>query len=239
MNARRVGSGSAVDRLGAGFQFYASLPDPERSYRAVADEFAVSVRTVEKHGRAGQWKDRLARVRAEAAEQADAALAQQRAEKLRETELLIDAAMTSFAQQLRAGSVRVSPADVTRLFKLRDELWTQIDHDASLGRATSVAEEENGEGEVDPELRRREIVRALDEAGVFERLRNLIRRRGRALNELPRPGELELLLSLLGPLRTRNCPLQPSAAAGGVPAAAGQGGVLRGRGRRREESSRC
>src|SRR5262245_55713621 len=94
------------------FQFYASLSDPERSYRAVAKRFGVSVRTVEKHGRTGQWKERLARVRANAAEQADAALALQRAEKLRETELLIDAAMTSFAQQLRAGSVRVSPADV-------------------------------------------------------------------------------------------------------------------------------
>jgi len=154
------------------FRFYASLPDPERSYRAVATEFEVSVRTVEKHGRLEQWKDRLARVRAEAVEHADAALAQQRAEKLRETELLIDAALTSFAQQLRAGNVRVSPADLARLFKLRDELWTQIDHDTSHNRTTGVVEENSEEG-VDLERRRLEVVRALDEAGVFERLRAL------------------------------------------------------------------
>lgn len=30
------------------------------------------------------------------------------------------------------------------------------------------------------------------------------------MSELPRPGELELALSLFGPLRIRNCPLQPS-----------------------------
>jgi hypothetical protein len=154
------------------FQFYASLSDPQRSYQAVANAFDVSVRTVEKHGRVEGWKERLGRVRAEAAEQADAALAQQRAEKLRETELLIDAALTTFAQQLRAGDVRVSPADLTRLFKLRDELWTQIDHDSNLGRATTATEKSDGDG-VDPEVRRRQIVRALDEAGVFERLRNL------------------------------------------------------------------
>lgn len=173
MGERAVGSdrGRASIDWEQAFRFYASLTDPERSYQAVADEFQVSVRTVEKHGRVEGWKERLARVRAEAAEQADAALAGQRAEKLRETELLIDAALTSFAQQLRAGSVRVSPADLARLFKLRDELWTQIDHDTGSHRATTAVEE--NENAVDPEVRRREIVQALDEAGVFERLRNL------------------------------------------------------------------
>jgi hypothetical protein len=156
------------------FQFYASLPDPERSYRTVATEFGVSVRTVEKHGRAERWKDRLARVRAEAVEQADAALAQQRAEKLRETELLIDEAMTSFARQLHAGSVRVSPSDFARLFKLREDLWTQIDHDSSHNRAMGVVQENTEEG-VDLDRRKLEIVRALEEAGVFERLRALSR----------------------------------------------------------------
>jgi hypothetical protein len=152
------------------FQYYASLADPERSYQAVAAQFGVSVRTVEKHGRVDAWKERLARVRADAAERADALLARQHAEKLHETELLIDATLTSFAQQLRAGSVRVPASDLARLFKLRDELWAQVDQDSSTARATST--EETG-GEVDEHERRREIVRALDEAGVFDRLRNL------------------------------------------------------------------
>jgi hypothetical protein len=153
------------------FHYYASLPAPDRSYQAVAARFEVSVRTVEKHGRDGRWKERLARVKAEAAEQADAALAEQRAEKLGETELLIDAALTSFAQQLRAGSVRVSPTDLARLFKLRDELWNQIDHDTS--RKTAATATAQHAEMIDQELRRREIVRALDEAGVFDRLRNI------------------------------------------------------------------
>ena len=70
------------------------------------------------------------------------------------------------------GRRQTRPADVARLFKLRDELWTQMDHDTTHGRALAVANED-GESGVDPEQRRREIVRALDEAGVFERLRNL------------------------------------------------------------------
>ena len=109
VNGQRIGSWSAVDRLGAGVPVLRLAPRPRAQLPGGRRQFEVSVRTVEKHGRTEQWKERLARVRAEAAEQADAALAQQRAEKLRETELLIDAALTSFAQQLRAGNVRVPP----------------------------------------------------------------------------------------------------------------------------------
>ena len=152
------------------FQLYASLPDPDRSYKAVADHFHVSVRTVEKHGRLGGWKDRLAAIRSEAADQADTRLAEQRAEKLAELELLIDASFTSYAHQLRAGNVRVAPVDLQRLFKLRDELWTQIAADTSARRAGTDAAES---AEEDPEARRREIVLALDEAGVFDRLRSV------------------------------------------------------------------
>jgi len=153
----------------AAFSYYASLPDKERSYRAVADHFEVSVRTVESHGRRGHWKERLARIRADAAEAADQRIAESRAEKLAELELLIDASMTSYAQQLRAGSVKVVPGDLLRLFKLREELWTQeaVDRGARIAKASAEQERE------DPEQRKRELVAALEEAGAFDRLRTL------------------------------------------------------------------
>ncbi len=154
------------------FQFYASLPDPERSYQRVADQYGVSVRTVEKHGRLEQWKQRLGGIRAEAAGQADARLAEQRAEKLAELELLIEATMTTYAHQLRSGSVRVAPVDLQRLFKLREELWAQEAAQSGARQAAQAAA--SAATAADRETRMVELLRALHEAGAFERLRNLI-----------------------------------------------------------------
>jgi hypothetical protein len=151
------------------FGHYASLPDRERSYQAVAEHFQVSARTVERHGREAHWKERLSRIKADAAEAADQRIAHARAEKLAELELLIDASMTSYAQQLRAGSVKVVPGDLLRRFKLREELWAQEAVERGARSARDVAD-------VDPhdaEERKRELVAALEEAGAFERLRNL------------------------------------------------------------------
>lgn len=151
------------------FGYYASLPDRERSYQAVAEHFQVSTRTVERHGREKRWKERLSRIKADAAEAADQRIAHARAEKLAELELLIDASMTSYAQQLRAGSVKVVPGDLLRLFKLREELWAQ----EAVERGTRSAREAADEDPEDAEQRKRELVAALEEAGAFERLRNL------------------------------------------------------------------
>ena len=152
------------------FRTYASLPDSERSYQAVADHHRVSVRTVERHGREGHWKERLVGIKAEAAELADQQIAHARAEKLAELELLIDASLTSYAQQLRAGSVKVVPSDLLRLFKLREELWAQEAFERGTRAAREVVAEDDPE---DAERRKRELVAALEEAGAFERLRNL------------------------------------------------------------------
>ena len=109
-------------------------------------------------------------IQAGAAEHADARLAEQRAEKLAELELLIDATMTTFAHQLRSGSVRVAPVDLPRLFKLREELWAQTAANTAR-RAAHVATQLTDD---DTESRNLEIIRALDEAGAFERLHNLL-----------------------------------------------------------------
>jgi len=152
------------------FRAYASMPDNERSYGAVAKHYGVSVRTVETHGRKEHWKERLARIKAEAAASADEQLADARAAKMAELELLIDASLTSYAQQLRAGSVKVVPADLLRLFKLRGELWAEEALERGARRAQA---EDNGDPE-DAERRKRELIAALEEAGAFERLRNAL-----------------------------------------------------------------
>lgn len=155
----------------AAFAYYASLPDAERSYRAVADHFGVSLRTVEAHGRKERWKERLAGIKAQAAESADERLAAERAEKLAEIDLLIDASLTTYAQQIRAGTVKVVPGDLLRLFKLRAEVWAQNDVERGMKVADEVAEHDP----VDSERRKRDLIIALEEAGFFERLRNLTR----------------------------------------------------------------
>lgn len=160
----------SIDWEGA-FHHYASLPDAERSYGAVAEHFQVSTRTVEAHGRTEHWRERLAHIKAQAAEAADAQLATARAEKLAEIDLLIDASLTSYAQQLRAGSVKVVPGDLLRLYKLREDVWAQHDVERGMKAADDASEHDC----VDPEQRKRELILALEEAGAFDRLRNLTR----------------------------------------------------------------
>lgn len=150
----------------AAFAFYASLPDRKRSYQAVADEFSVSVRTVETHGRDGGWKERLRGVQAEAAVAADAELARQRAEMLGSLEKLIDASLATYAQQLRAGSVKVAPVDLQRLFKLRQDRWDQEAAATTAARTATTPVEDV----VDREARKLDVVRAPHEAGAFDRL---------------------------------------------------------------------
>src|ERR671938_98760 len=71
------------------FAHYAALPPELRSYEAVAREFAVSVRTVEKHGRLGRWRERVRAIEAQATAELDAQLGQARAKQLADVEKLI------------------------------------------------------------------------------------------------------------------------------------------------------
>lgn len=107
------------------FAYYASLPPERRCYRAVADEFAVSVRTVEKHGRAGRWRERVRAIQAEAAGRADEALARAWGERLADIEKLVDASFVSYAQRLRSGTARVTASDFVGLVKLLLQLRGQ------------------------------------------------------------------------------------------------------------------
>jgi hypothetical protein len=150
------------------FTYYASLPASERSYRAVADHFGVSVRTVERHGREDGWKQRLGAIEAAAAAGNDARLAETRAKRRADLLRLIDASLTTYARQLSAGTTRVAPNHLTQFHRLLQELEHEEAAATAELRDQAVADPAHEE---DVQARKLEIVRALDEAGVFDRLR--------------------------------------------------------------------
>jgi hypothetical protein len=146
------------------FLFYAGLPPERRGYQLVADEFGVSVRTVERHGRSERWKERARELDRSAAAAAAEQLRDQRTEKLLDVEKLIDASYLTYATQLRDGTVRVSPADLPRLHKLRTDLWTEANNPAVEPVEPGMVES------IDPAEHRLQVLRALDAAGVLEHL---------------------------------------------------------------------
>jgi hypothetical protein len=105
-----------VDREAA-FQYWAALPHDTRSYRAVADRFGVSPRTIERYARDGNWRDRLKRIRAAASDQADERLGRNLAKQLADFSQLIEASCVTYARQLASGDVRISAAEFVGLIK--------------------------------------------------------------------------------------------------------------------------
>jgi hypothetical protein len=75
------------------FLFYAGLSSERRDYAAVAAEFGVSGRTVERHGREQRWRERAREIDRRAAPAAAARLSETRAEKLTDLERLVDASL--------------------------------------------------------------------------------------------------------------------------------------------------
>jgi hypothetical protein len=114
----------------AAFQFFASLSPGQRTYAEVAAEFGVSARTVERWGREGRWRLRLQEIDAQAARELDAELSQTRVEEIRKIRRLIEATLIGYAEQLRRG-MRMTPADLERMFKLLQLLEAQLDAPAT------------------------------------------------------------------------------------------------------------
>jgi hypothetical protein len=157
--------GRPVIDWAAASAYYAGLPGDRRSYQAVADEFGVSVRTVERHGRNDGWKQRARELDRQAAERVGEQIRDKRVEELLDTLKLIEASVVTFATQLRNGTVKVTPADLARLHKLRTEIW----------ELTDVQQDEHEEPPArleptDQTERKRQVLRALDDAGVLQRL---------------------------------------------------------------------
>src|SRR6266851_4987616 len=134
-NAKQ-GARAAID-WEAAFAFFASLSPERRSYAAVAAEFGVSVRTVERHGRSEQWQQRLRLIKAQAAAETNSMLGSARAEQIGKLVKLIDASLVAYAERLRRGYVRIGPADLDRLYKL----WQQLQHELAQPPEPEVDEQ--------------------------------------------------------------------------------------------------
>jgi hypothetical protein len=138
MATERSQSGSRLGRAVVdwekAFVFYAALPAQTRSYGAVATEFGVSPRTVERQGRQRGWTQRLSEIDAAAAAETDQRLGQARAEQTVKLRKLIDVTFIAYADNLRRGDVRIGPADLDRLHKL----WRQLDNELEHPPARAV-----------------------------------------------------------------------------------------------------
>jgi hypothetical protein len=145
------------------FLFYAALPPERRDYAAVADEFGVSPRTVERHGRSERWRERARELDREASRTAAARLVEERAARLNDLERLVEASFVGIAQKLREGTLRLSAADLPRLHKLLRELWQEP--------APELSEPSPAEpgGEQPASLEHKlQVLQALQEAGLLE-----------------------------------------------------------------------
>jgi len=87
------------------------------SYAAIASEFGVSPRTVERWARDGAWKQRLRAIEAAAARKADDELGSRRAKQLVDFQQLIEASSIAYARQLASGDVRITASDFVGLIK--------------------------------------------------------------------------------------------------------------------------
>ena len=117
--------GKAAINWTSAFTFYASFPPEQRSYERVAVEYGVSLRTVETHGRREQWRERARQIDREACAEAELRIGRARADQLVDIQRMVEASLVAYAEQLRNGTVRLTPADLPRLVKLLDDLWSE------------------------------------------------------------------------------------------------------------------
>jgi hypothetical protein len=148
------------------FLYFASLPTGVRTYQAVADQYGVSVRTVERHGRNDDWHRQARQLDREAAQVAAERLRDKRADDLVDTEKLIDGSYVRYANQLVAGDVRVTPGDIVKLHGLRQQIWEMKETELAGRFDPEPAQVEPA----DPTQHKLEVLRALDDAGVLHQL---------------------------------------------------------------------
>jgi hypothetical protein len=123
----------------AAFVFWAGLPAEERSYGRVAEEFGVSVRTVERRGRDGGWRERLSAINAQAAVEIDLQLGRKKAEYVARLRKLLEATLVGYAENLRDRQIRMTPGDLDRLYKLWRLLDDELDSTPAPGTLKPAA----------------------------------------------------------------------------------------------------
>lgn len=162
MGAR--GSGKSSVNWESAFAYYASLPPGERTYAAVGLRFGVSARTVEAHGRTGQWKERLRTIDSETAARTVDALVDARVAEIHKIRRLIEASLIGYADRLRDG-MRMSPADLERLNRLSLALLDEV----SQPRSAALADDGSPVRERTPE-HTAAVLDALAQTGALEAL---------------------------------------------------------------------
>lgn len=160
--ARNRGAQPAID-WDAACAYYESLPPEKRSYRAVATKFGVSPRTVETHGRAEKWKERVRAISLETRARTADSLVEARVAEVEEMRSLIDASLVAYAEALRNG-MRMSPADLERLNRLSLALTEEALSPQTLGSG------DPGERAVRTAKHTRAVLDALVETGALEAL---------------------------------------------------------------------
>jgi hypothetical protein len=106
----------------AAFAYYASLPANERSLAAVSRQMGVSEASVQKHARLDGWKSRVAAIEDQARQAVDRRAVRSLQERMETVIRLAEATQVTYAQQLQAGEVRVTPQDIVALAKLQQLL---------------------------------------------------------------------------------------------------------------------
>jgi len=102
----------------AAFHYWVMLGH-SRSIEAVQEHFGIGQRrTVTRAMQRYGWRERLAKVEAEAHEKADALLIRERAHRIADTLKIIDAARSRFAGQLARADFRMTASDFVGLIKL-------------------------------------------------------------------------------------------------------------------------
>ena len=182
---------AAEDRGGRGhpgadreeaFAYWTALPREQRSYRAVAQRFGLSPRTVERYGREGGWAERLRAIETQARAAIDDRFAQERAEQLATVKKLIDATFVSYAQQLASGNVRHTPSGFVATVKL---LLEQLDEQPA---SPNVPSEQPMPAQRSLE-HKLAVLAALHQAGMFALVERALERELRRSDEEEGEGE--------------------------------------------------
>jgi hypothetical protein len=150
------------------FVYYASLPREGRAYQMVADEFGVSRRTVERHGRLEGWAERIGAIEARAAARVDVELGRAWAERIADIDKLVEASFLTYAEQLRTGAVRITASEFVGLARLLLHL-----HGEPGERIELRVEASAPRPQASPE-RMLEVVRALQDSGVLAAIEQTI-----------------------------------------------------------------
>lgn len=101
----------------AAFAYFYRCGAEARSYRDVAERFAVSMTSVRKHARAEKWEERVAALDNEDAAKVLSRTQRSRQERLERTVLAIELARDNLIEALEAGTVEPKVSDLPGLAK--------------------------------------------------------------------------------------------------------------------------